>query len=298
MTQDLIEIDALRLRCEIGFSAHEIGVKQDVVISLKIAAEMRQAGATDQPEDALNYRTITKAIIAHVEASRYRLVEALADSIARLCVVDHGVTWVQVRVHKPGALRFADSVGVLIERTPADYPLEAAPTVETIAYLSLGSNIAPQQHLTQAVSLLREHCDVLALSAVYQSPAFGFADQPDFLDIVAKVHTTHTPLQFKTQVLDAIERACGRDRANQINPNGPLPLDIDILLWGDSALTFGEKPWRVPNKGITKFAAVAIPLAALAPDTLHPTEGVTLAEIAARFPATDRAQVLRLNWQP
>jgi FolB domain-containing protein len=118
---DIIEIDKLRLRCEIGFSSHEIGVKQDVVISLRIAADMRQAGETDQPDDAFNYRTVTKAIIAHVEASRYQLVEALAASIARICVVDYAVPWVEVRVHKPGALRFSDSVGVVIERTPQDY---------------------------------------------------------------------------------------------------------------------------------------------------------------------------------
>jgi FolB domain-containing protein len=92
-----------------------------VVISLRIRADMRRAGQTDNPDDAFNYRTVTKAIIQHVEVSHYKLVEALADSIARICVVDHGAEWAQVRVHKPGALRFSDSVGVVIERTPADY---------------------------------------------------------------------------------------------------------------------------------------------------------------------------------
>src|SRR5690606_6439101 len=109
--------------------------------------------------------------------------------------------------------------------------------------------------------LLRERCKVLTISSVYQSPAFGFADQPDFLDICARIHTPLTPLDFKTRVLDEIEKACGRDRASQENKHGPLTLDMDILLWGDSAFTFGDKPWTVPDKGITKFAAVAIPLA-------------------------------------
>jgi FolB domain-containing protein len=118
---DLIEIDALRLRCMIGFSPHELKDKQDIVISLRLRTDMRRAGETDHPDDALNYRTITKAIIAHVEASSYKLVEALAAAIARICVVEHRVEWVQVRVHKPGALRFSDSVGVVIERTPDDF---------------------------------------------------------------------------------------------------------------------------------------------------------------------------------
>lgn len=118
---DTIEIDNLRLRCMIGFSAHELKDKQDVVISLRLHADMRRAGETDDPDDAFNYRTVTKAIIAHVEASQYKLVEALAVAIARICVVDHDAAWVQVRVHKPHALRFSDSVGVVIERTADDF---------------------------------------------------------------------------------------------------------------------------------------------------------------------------------
>lgn len=118
---DIIEIDNLRLRCVIGFSPHEQDVRQDVIISLRIQADMRKAAETDDPDDTFNYRTVTKAIIRHVEESHYKLVEALAGAIARICVVDHGAAWVQVRVHKPGALRFSDSVGVVIERTPHDY---------------------------------------------------------------------------------------------------------------------------------------------------------------------------------
>lgn len=117
---DIIEIDNLRLRCMIGFSPHELKDKQDVVISLRIGADMRAAAQSDKPDDAFNYRTVTKAIIQHVEASSYKLVEALAGSIA-LMVIEHGAPWVQVRVHKPGALRFSDSVGVVIERTASDY---------------------------------------------------------------------------------------------------------------------------------------------------------------------------------
>jgi len=117
---DIIEIDNLRLRCIIGFSPHERQDRQDVVISLRIGADMRRAGETDNPDDAFNYRTVTKAIIQHVEASEYYLVEKLATAIARI-VVEHGAQYVQVRVHKPGALRFSDSVGVVIERTPDDF---------------------------------------------------------------------------------------------------------------------------------------------------------------------------------
>jgi FolB domain-containing protein len=118
---DIIEIDNLRLRCVIGFSPHERKDKQDVVISLRIGTDMHKAGETDNPEDTLNYRTVTKAIIQMVEASEYFLVEKLAAEIARICVVEYQAPYVQVRVHKPGALRFSDSVGVVIERGPHDF---------------------------------------------------------------------------------------------------------------------------------------------------------------------------------
>ena len=118
---DIIEIENLRLRCVIGFSPHERKDKQDVVINLRLGTEMRRAGESDNPDDAFNYRTVTKAIIQHVEQSEYFLVEKLANEIAKICVVEHGAAYAQVRVHKPGALRFADSVGVVIERRPEDY---------------------------------------------------------------------------------------------------------------------------------------------------------------------------------
>lgn len=164
-----------------------------------------------------------------------------------------------------------------------------------IAYISIGSNIDPELNLRRAVAMLRVQCEVLALSSVYQSPPFGFTEQSDFLDVTAKIRTTLTPVDFKLQVLDGIEKACGRDRASQANKYGPLALDMDILLWGETAFEYGSKPWRVPNKGITQFAAVAIPLAEIAPDAVHPIEGVTIREIAARF--NDAAEVKRLEWR-
>ena len=81
---DSIEIDNLRLRCIIGFSPHERKDKQDVVISLRIRTDMHRSGETDHPDDTFNYRTVTKAIIAHVEASTYNLVEKLAAEVKKI----------------------------------------------------------------------------------------------------------------------------------------------------------------------------------------------------------------------
>ncbi len=118
---DVIEIDNLRLRCVIGFSPHERRDRQDVVISLRLGCDMRPAALSDDPDDALNYRSLTKDVIRLVEGSSWQLLETLASAIARVCVVDHDAQWVQVRAHKPGALRFSDSVGVCIERVRRDF---------------------------------------------------------------------------------------------------------------------------------------------------------------------------------
>lgn len=118
---DVIEIDELRLRCVIGVNREERRDRQDVVISLRIGTDARPAAVTDRMDAVWNYRTGTKAIIAHVESSTYLTVEKLASEIARIVVVDHAAPWVRVGVHKPGALRFAGSVGLVIYRRPGDF---------------------------------------------------------------------------------------------------------------------------------------------------------------------------------
>lgn len=112
---DVIEIDGLRLRCVIGCREEERRDRSDVVIDLRIGVDARPAGISDRLADAWNYRTAAKAVVACVEESAFRTVEALASTVAE-AVLAHGAPWVRVRLHKPGALRFADSVGIVIER--------------------------------------------------------------------------------------------------------------------------------------------------------------------------------------
>ncbi len=121
---DLIEVEGLRLRCVIGCKDEERCDRSDVIIDLAVAADARPAGAGDDLADAWDYRRATKAVIAEVEASACFTVEALATRIARVLVVGCRAPHVRVRVRKPGALRFADSAGLVIERTAEDFPAE------------------------------------------------------------------------------------------------------------------------------------------------------------------------------
>jgi FolB domain-containing protein len=114
---DRIVIQDLWLRTIIGIKEEERRNRQDVLINLVLHADTQAAGASDDIDDAVNYRTLTKRIIALVEGSQFYLVEKMAAEIAAVCLRHPGVEAVTVRVEKPGALRFARSVGVEIHRT-------------------------------------------------------------------------------------------------------------------------------------------------------------------------------------
>lgn len=152
----------------------------------------------------------------------------------------------------------------------------------TTAYVSLGSNIEPAKYLQYGLDRLSVAARMLAVSRVYQTPPFGFVNQPDFLNVTVALETGLDPVALKHLLYD-IERGSGRVRERQLTKWGPLELDLDLLLWGDRPLEFGEKPWRVPNDDILKYAAVAAPLAEIAPDVRHPVTGETFAAIAARL---------------
>ena len=114
---DQIQIKDLHLRTIIGINEEERRDRQDVLINIVLYADTQAAGASDDMGNAVNYRTITKRVIKLVEESKFYLVEKLAAEIAAICLEDPRVEEVSVRVEKPGALRFARSVGVEIHRT-------------------------------------------------------------------------------------------------------------------------------------------------------------------------------------
>ena len=104
---DYIEIKDLLVRTIIGINPEERENRQDVLINLKLAVDIRPAGLSDDIIDAVNYRTICKKVFAFVEASSFLLVEKLCEEIAAICLEDQRVQTAWVTVEKPGALRFA-----------------------------------------------------------------------------------------------------------------------------------------------------------------------------------------------
>ena len=113
---DRVFIRDLAMRCIVGVDEYERREKQDILVHLTLHADLRKAGRTDLLEDTVDYRAIKKRILHLVEESRFRLSEALAQSIADECLRDERVERVEVVVEKPGALRFARTAGVEIVR--------------------------------------------------------------------------------------------------------------------------------------------------------------------------------------
>ncbi|MEJ2086408.1 MAG: dihydroneopterin aldolase [Acidobacteriota bacterium] len=121
MSKDKIIIRDLLVRGILGINDWEREKQQDILLNLELVQDMRAAAISDSIDDSLNYRTLTKKVIQYVEGSSHYLVEALATEIARIAVVEFGAVRATVRVEKLGALRFAKSVGVEIERERADF---------------------------------------------------------------------------------------------------------------------------------------------------------------------------------
>jgi len=113
---DRISIRDLAARCIIGISDEERREAQDVLVSLVIHADLERAASSDSFEDAIDYRALKKRVLSLVEASRFHLLEALAEAVASACLESRGVEQVDVCVEKPGALRFARSVAVELTR--------------------------------------------------------------------------------------------------------------------------------------------------------------------------------------
>ena len=118
---DRILIRDLLVRGIVGINPEERLNRQDILVNVTLWADLREAATSDSVVDAVNYRTVTKALIAHIEDGAPQLVERLAADLVRLCFEqDARIQAVELTVEKPGALRFARSVGVTLYRERKD----------------------------------------------------------------------------------------------------------------------------------------------------------------------------------
>ena len=113
---DKIHIRGLLLRCVIGVRDWERTVRQDVLLDVTLHADLTAACAADSLPDTVDYVSVNKRLIDMVEGSSFALIERLAEEVAKVCLEDSRIRRVDVRLDKPGALRFARTVGIEITR--------------------------------------------------------------------------------------------------------------------------------------------------------------------------------------
>ena len=146
----------------------------------------------------------------------------------------------------------------------------AAP-VEVEVFVSIGSNVRPQENLRRAHEALSGAYGELQSSRVYQSQAVGF-EGDDFLNMVIGFSTTDEPEKI-VEKLEEVHETAKRER--QENPFSSRTLDLDLLLYGDLV----RQRLKLPREDIEKYGFVLGPLAEVAPALRHPVSGLTMREI-------------------
>ncbi len=113
---DTIFLRDLRIRTIVGIWEWERRLPQVVSIDLDMATDIRRAAGSDDIQDTLDYKAVTRRIKVFVADSRFNLIETMAEQIAGIIIGEFGVPWVRVAVHKPWAIRGSRDVGLVIER--------------------------------------------------------------------------------------------------------------------------------------------------------------------------------------
>jgi dihydroneopterin aldolase/2-amino-4-hydroxy-6-hydroxymethyldihydropteridine diphosphokinase len=256
---DRILIDDLRVLSLIGALPHEREAKQPLRIDLSIGLDLRDAGASDELDDTVNYGLVAERISTLAEESKHVLLERLASEIADTVLSFDRVEEVDVTVTKlrPPIPTPVQSTAVRMIRTRSE--AQVPPLRRHEAIVALGSNLGDREGFLRFA--VRELGTVTAMSQVYETEPIGGPDQQGaFLNMVVKVETSLDPYAFI--------RRCQRIEAGALRQRvvhwGPRTLDVDLLYFDDVHIDGPEL--TVPHPRIAERRFVLTPLSEVAPE--------------------------------
>lgn len=157
--------------------------------------------------------------------------------------------------------------------------------------IAIGSNINPALHIPNALDMLNARCPISAVSTFYRTRPIAREDQPDFVNGACLCTVSMRPRDLKFGVLRSIEAEIGRERTQ--DSHAPREIDLDIGLIGD--LVLEESDLTIPDPDLETRAFLAIPFAEIAPDTIVPTSGRKLSELASSFDGTELRPATDIN---
>lgn len=147
----------------------------------------------------------------------------------------------------------------------------------------MGSNIEPRVNIARAATLLLESFPAARFSRVFETEPVGAPNAPWFLNAAAAIATERHPLELKFEVLRPLESRLGRQRST--DRNAPRTIDLDIAMCGEMVVNDSAGSLEIPDPLILTAAHIALPLADLEPQMLHPITGQSLREIALNLAA-------------
>lgn len=255
---DKITIQDLEVFGYHGVLEEEALLGQKFLITAVMSLDLRRAGRTDDIKETIDYGEVCQFIKKLVETERYLLIERLAEELATgLLLGFPKLTGVEITVKKPWA--------------PVQVPLDTvAVTISRgwhRAYLSIGSNLGDKEgYLDFAIDRLNALPDtkVTAVSDYLVTKPYGDVEQDDFLNGALEIETLKMPEELLEEAM-RIEQEAHRERTIHW---GPRTLDIDILFY-DNQVVYTEN-LKIPHTEIPKREFVLEPLAAIAPDYVHP----------------------------
>lgn len=264
---DNITITGLKIFANHGVLDFEKEKGQEFIVDCVLYVSTRKAGFSDDLSETVHYGIVSEFIANEFTATRYDLIEAVAENLCeKLLIKFPALKGVKLTVHKPNApikVPFSD-VSVTIER------------FRHTAFIAVGSNIGKlEKTIAEGKKLLfsDERIKLLKESKLITTKAYGFTEQPDFLNGVWKVDTTLTPEELLDK-LHEVENEMGRVRSIHW---GPRTLDLDIIFYDKQIIK--TKDLIVPHKDMENRSFVLEPMCEIEPYFVHPRLGKTMIEL-------------------